>query len=220
MIKVIKLETSSAVLARLCHFALTTVLLLGISACSLGEHEGVKGRMGGDRDGDGVADVDDNCPTTPNPGQADTDRDRFGDACDNSPNGDDDGDGDAYVKFYNASKNAPAIFLTIDEDLEEDDEDDEDENLISEEEQDDIILSVIGDANAEKDEQSKDNKGDKEQDKPETAEDETAEKADDEDGEQDYVEICEYVRVVAMTIFLECNAATPATKKPKGERLH
>ncbi|WDE07306.1 hypothetical protein SG34_010660 [Thalassomonas viridans] len=36
---------------------------------------------------------------------------------------DNDGDGDAYVNLYNASKNAPAIFLTIDEDLEEDDED-------------------------------------------------------------------------------------------------
>lgn len=48
----------------------------------------------------------------------------------------------------------------------------------------------------------------------------SADQADDEDGEQDYVEICEYVRVVALTIFLECNAATPATKKPKGERLH
>ncbi|WDE10101.1 hypothetical protein [Thalassomonas haliotis] len=35
----------------------------------------------------------------------------------------DSSDDDAYVKLYNASKNAPAIFLTIDEDLDEDDDD-------------------------------------------------------------------------------------------------
>ena len=38
-----------------------------------------------DRDADGVADVDDNCPDTPNPGQQDTDGDGLGDACDNCP---------------------------------------------------------------------------------------------------------------------------------------
>lgn len=36
-----------------------------------------------DADGDGVPDVDDNCPQTANPDQADTDGDGVGDACDN-----------------------------------------------------------------------------------------------------------------------------------------
>jgi hypothetical protein len=38
-----------------------------------------------DRDGDGVCDVEDNCPDTPNAEQTDTDGDGFGDACDNCP---------------------------------------------------------------------------------------------------------------------------------------
>jgi alpha-tubulin suppressor-like RCC1 family protein len=53
---------------------------------------------GPDPDGDGVGDGD-NCPTTPNPDQANQDDDEFGDACDNCPNhanteqADSDGDG-------------------------------------------------------------------------------------------------------------------------------
>jgi Putative metal-binding motif/Thrombospondin type 3 repeat len=39
-----------------------------------------------DRDGDGVNDLDDNCPTVSNAGQLDGDRDGVGDACDNCPN--------------------------------------------------------------------------------------------------------------------------------------
>jgi hypothetical protein len=38
---------------------------------------------GADADGDGIADALDNCPFTPNPGQADADGDLVGDACDN-----------------------------------------------------------------------------------------------------------------------------------------
>jgi streptogramin lyase len=40
----------------------------------------------GDRDGDGVPDYLDNCPTDPNPGQEDADGDERGDACDCAPN--------------------------------------------------------------------------------------------------------------------------------------
>jgi hypothetical protein len=54
----------------------------GSVTCNIGQ--------GGDSDGDGVADSQDNCPTTPNPDQRDTDRDGIGDACD--PLTDSDGD--------------------------------------------------------------------------------------------------------------------------------
>lgn len=52
-----------------------------------------------DSDGDGIPDLSDNCPYTPNPNQADTDFDGVGDACDNCPENynpsqtDTDGDG-------------------------------------------------------------------------------------------------------------------------------
>ena len=39
-----------------------------------------------DGDGDGIPDGDDNCPTIPNPDQADADNDNVGDVCDNCPN--------------------------------------------------------------------------------------------------------------------------------------
>jgi hypothetical protein len=51
-----------------------------------------------DTDFDGICDEDDNCPQTPNAGQADGDTDGVGDACDNCPGtsnpGQADGDGD------------------------------------------------------------------------------------------------------------------------------
>ncbi len=46
----------------------------------------------GDQDGDGVNDLDDNCPFNPNPGQEDNDGDGDGDVCD--PDDDNDGVGD------------------------------------------------------------------------------------------------------------------------------
>jgi subtilisin family serine protease len=47
-----------------------------------------------DRDADGVTDGSDNCPSASNPGQADADADRVGDACDATPRGhDNDHDG-------------------------------------------------------------------------------------------------------------------------------
>jgi hypothetical protein len=56
-----------------------------------------------DRDGDGVLNAEDNCPTIPNPGQEDADGDHLGDVCDNCPaaanpgqeDADRDGSGDA-----------------------------------------------------------------------------------------------------------------------------
>ena len=46
-----------------------------------------------DNDEDGIPNNEDNCPSTPNPGQTDTDNDGIGNTCDNTPNGDNDNDG-------------------------------------------------------------------------------------------------------------------------------
>ncbi len=67
-----------------------TALLAGCGGSSAGAD---------DSDGDGIVDVEDNCPDTPNADQADGDGDGVGDACDNCPDianpdqADSDGDG-------------------------------------------------------------------------------------------------------------------------------
>jgi hypothetical protein len=65
----------------------------------------------GDRDGDGLLDLDDNCPNDPNPGQQDADGDDQGDVCDP----DDDGDG-----VNDETDNCPALANTSQDDLDED----------------------------------------------------------------------------------------------------
>ncbi len=65
----------------------------------------------GDRDGDGLLDLDDNCPNDPNPAQQDADGDDQGDVCDP----DDDGDG-----VNDDTDNCPALANTSQDDLDED----------------------------------------------------------------------------------------------------
>jgi hypothetical protein len=60
-----------------------------------------------DREGDGIRDMDDNCPATANPDQADADSDGVGDACDATPRGED-VDGDAKAALDDRCPTLPA----------------------------------------------------------------------------------------------------------------
>jgi hypothetical protein len=72
---------------------------------------------GADGDGDGLADVSDNCPAVANTDQTDTDKDGQGDACDpvDPPPADADGDG-----VPDASDNCPAVANTDQTDTDKD----------------------------------------------------------------------------------------------------
>jgi hypothetical protein len=59
-----------------------------------------------DRDGDGVGDSSDNCPTIYNPDQADSDNDGVGDACDSTASGSGDADDDGVP---DSSDNCPWV---------------------------------------------------------------------------------------------------------------
>jgi hypothetical protein len=78
---------------RLTPGLLLAAALLGagpVAAAAASNHatRSVASVRGDDADGDGVSDMDDNCPSDPNPTQLDTDADDLGDACD--PDDDDD----------------------------------------------------------------------------------------------------------------------------------
>ncbi|GAB4321001.1 MAG: hypothetical protein Kow0074_11700 [Candidatus Zixiibacteriota bacterium] len=63
-----------------------------------------------DSDSDGICDVVDNCPDTPNPGQENTDGDSLGDACDNCPSVHNDGQENADAdSLGDACDNCPGV---------------------------------------------------------------------------------------------------------------
>ena len=75
------------------------------------DNDGVADCMDDDQDGDGVADVDDNCPSTANQGQEDLDQDDVGDACDQDQDGD---------SIPNATDNCPVLKNTLQIDIDDD----------------------------------------------------------------------------------------------------
>jgi cysteine-rich repeat protein len=68
------------------------------------------GPGGDDQDGDTYADDDDNCPTVPNPSQADEDGDGLGNACDLLDGADDE---DGYVAGCSASSRGGGLWLLL-----------------------------------------------------------------------------------------------------------
>jgi hypothetical protein len=66
-----------------------------------------------DRDGDGIYDMSDNCPATPNPDQKDTDGDGIGDVCNDSL----DQDGDEWVDRLD---NCPILYNPDQSDIDKD----------------------------------------------------------------------------------------------------
>ena len=63
-----------------------------------------------DSDGDGVADFEDNCPSTPNSNQKNSDGDSHGDVCDNCPNKNNEDQSDTDQDGYgNVCDNCPNV---------------------------------------------------------------------------------------------------------------
>ena len=107
------------------RFSWLFALALGsMVACDNGDDETGTEETGteiADADGDGVADVDDNCVDVANAGQENSDADAFGDACDNCPDVDngeqENADGDT---FGDACDNCPDVDNEGQEDADED----------------------------------------------------------------------------------------------------